>query len=82
MKFEIKRHKNGFVLTKEDEVDGLVYQETETEEGEPEAFAAFLWLLIDEYGPQECKSRYSPKRLHVEIRPGDKCESSLRKRRA
>ena len=75
MKFEIRRVRNGALLrveaeTPDEEADEIVYQETETDE--IEAFADFLRLLLEHYGPST--SRYSPKRIHVVIEPGDKFE--------
>jgi hypothetical protein len=75
MKFEIRRVQNGAVLRVEPDYpdaspEGVVYQETETDE--VETFAEFLRYLVDHYGPQT--SRYSPKRIHVSVEPGDKFE--------
>jgi len=52
-----------------DDENEVVYQEMEDE---VEAFAEFLRFLTDEYGPPT--SRYSPKRIHVIVEPGDKYE--------
>lgn len=75
MKFEIRRVQNGAVLRVEPEIPDeeakeIVYQETET--GEIEAFADFLRLLLEHYGPTT--SRYSPRRIRIVIEPGDKFE--------
>ena len=75
MKVEIRRVRNGVLLRVEPdeagkEAEEYVYQETEL--GEIEAFAEFLRLLLDEYGPTT--SRYSPTRIHVIVEPGDKHE--------
>lgn len=75
MKFEIRRVRNGAVLRVEPEIPDeeakeIVYQETET--GEIEAFADFLRLLLEDYGPTT--SRYSPRRIRIVIEPGDKFE--------
>ena len=75
MKFEIRRVRNGVSLRVEpddqsEEAEEYVYQETES--GEIEAFAEFLRVLLDEYGPTT--SRYSPKRIHVIVEPGDRYE--------
>ena len=77
MRVEIRRVRNGVLLRVEpveagEEAEEYVYQETEL--GEIEAFAEFLRLLLDEYGPTT--SRYSPKRIHVIVEPGDKYESA------
>jgi hypothetical protein len=77
MKFEIRRVRNGAVLRiepdgSEAEAEELVYQESETHE--IEAFADFLGLLLDHYGPNT--SRYSPKRIYIRVEPGDKFEAS------
>jgi hypothetical protein len=79
MRFEIRRVKNGVVLRLEPESpaeppEEAVYQETEG--NEIEAFAGFLRLLLEQYGPQT--SRYSPQRIHVVIEPGDKFEPGNR----
>lgn len=69
--FKIRPVKNGLLLEcvrYDDESEELVYQETEV--NEIEAFAQFLRLLADEYGPST--SRYSEKRIRVKISPGDK----------
>ena len=73
MKFEIHRVKNGAVLRveydyPEGEVEEIAYQETDG--GEIEAFADFLRLLDEHYGPST--SRYSPKRIYISVEPGDK----------
>ena len=75
MKFEIRRVQNGAVLRVEPEIPDeeakeIVYQETET--GEIEAFADFLRLLLEHYGPTT--SRYSQRRIRIVIEPGDKFE--------
>ncbi len=76
MKFEIRSVKNGAVLrveldSPEAEVEEVVYQETES--AEVEAFADFLRFLLDHYGPTT--SRYSPKRIHILVEPGDKYDA-------
>ena len=48
----------------------IVYQATD--DGEIEAFADFLRYVLEHYGP--ATSRYSPKRIHVIVKPGDKYE--------
>jgi hypothetical protein len=75
MKAEIRRVRNGVLLRVEPDEGGdgaeeYVYQETEF--GGTEAFAEFLRLLLNEYGP--ASSRYSPQRIHVIVEPGDKYE--------
>jgi hypothetical protein len=73
MKIEIRRVQNGAILSieEDDEVNEVVYQEG-GEAGEIEAFADFLRHLTNNYGPQT--SRYSPKRVHISVEPGDKYE--------
>jgi hypothetical protein len=73
MKFEIHRVKNGAVLRveydyPEGETEEICYQETDG--GEIDAFADFLRLLDEHYGPST--SRYSPKRIYIRVEPGDK----------
>lgn len=77
MKMEIRHVRNGAVLRVEpeqpgDEVEEFVYQESES--ADIDAFADFLQLLLDHYGPTT--SRYSPKRILVIVEPGDKYEPS------
>lgn len=78
MKFEIRSARNGVILRVEsDEPDAapeeVVYQERDGDD--VEAFADFLRHLVDHYGPTT--SRYSPKRIHVTVEPGDKFEPPL-----
>jgi len=73
MKCEIRSTKNGAVLRvehdyPEGETEEICYQETS--DGEIEAFADFLRCLNDHYGPST--SRYSPKRIYIVVKPGDK----------
>jgi hypothetical protein len=72
MKFEIRPAQNGIVLKVDhgDEDEEIVYQESDG--NEIEAFADFLHFINDHYGPST--SRYSPKRIHITIEPGDKFE--------
>jgi hypothetical protein len=75
MRFEIRSARNGAVLRVEpDDPDAtpeeVVYQERDGDD--IEAFADFLRHLVDHYGPTT--SRYSPKRIHVMVEPGDKHE--------
>jgi hypothetical protein len=73
MKFEIRHTNNGALLRvehdyPEGETEEICYQETESTE--IEAFADFLRFLNDHYGP--ATSRYSPKRIHILVKLGDK----------
>ena len=73
MKFEIRHTNNGALLrvehdNPEGETEEICYQETEG--GEIEAFADFLRFLNDHYGPST--NRYSPKRIHILVKAGDK----------
>jgi hypothetical protein len=75
MKFEIRRTKNGALLRveydhPEDETEEICYQEAE--DNEVEAFADFLRILNEYYGPST--SRYSAKRIYILVKPGDKHE--------
>ena len=75
MKFEIRPAKNGIVLEVEHGIEGeepeeIVYQESDG--NGIEAFADFLHYINDNYGPST--NRYSPKRIHITIEPGDKWE--------
>ena len=78
MKIEIRNALNGVVLKidregLEEHAEEIVYQATDDPDAEVEAFADFLRFLLEEYGP--VSSRYSPKRIHVIVEPGDKYES-------
>lgn len=73
MKFEIRPATNGIVLKvdhgeQDEKPEEIVYQESDG--NEIEAFADFLRLLNDHYGPST--SRYSSKRILITIQPGDK----------
>lgn len=75
MKFEIRNVSNGVVLRIEPEASGdeaqeIVYQARD--DAEVEAFAEFLRHLVENYGPHT--SRYSPNRIYVRVKPGDKFE--------
>lgn len=75
MKFEIRNVKNGLVVAAwltedENEKEEIVFQEEFSEEDSVEAFATFLRCLNEHYGPST--SRYSPKRIYVLVKPGDK----------
>jgi len=72
MKFEIKPHKNGFAVHVDDDDQGYVLQDDCT--NEVDAFASFLCTLLNEFGPSECGSRYSNRRIHIHVTKGDKCE--------
>ncbi|MBM4251793.1 MAG: hypothetical protein FJ146_07460 [Deltaproteobacteria bacterium] len=71
---KMKRAKNGWFLETEDGV--IVYQEpindSSFEVDEVERFADFLRAINMEFGPST--SRYSPKRIHILVEPGDKYE--------
>ena len=71
MKLEIRQAKNGVIFSVNG-CDEVVYQEREDEDLSANAFAEILRFIIDEYGP--ATSRYSAKRIYVEVRPGDKYE--------
>jgi hypothetical protein len=89
MRFDIRRVKNGCVLVatssaeETGEKEEIVYQEDYDDGNDIECFADFLRLIADTYGPST--SRYSPKRIYVDVRSGDKYETpaapkSLRKK--
>ena len=71
---EIRRARNGWILKVErpasgdGEPDEIVHEEKY--EDEVECFADFLRSLNDEIGPST--SRHSPKRIYVQVEPGDK----------
>jgi hypothetical protein len=75
MKFEIRHAQNGAILRvehdyPEGEIEEICYQETDG--GEIEAFADFLRYLNENYGPST--SRYSPQRIYISVKPGDKSQ--------
>ncbi len=76
LRCEIRRARNGWILKVEHpafeagEPDEVVYEEKYDDE--VECFAAFLRSLNDEFGPST--SRYSPKRVYVQVERGDKYE--------
>lgn len=78
MKFETRAVQNGVLLRVDtdspgSQVEEIVYQKTEI--AEVEAFADFLRFILDNYGP--VTNRYSPKRIHILVEPGDKYEACL-----
>lgn len=79
MRFELRHAANGAVLRIEQDpddgtsVEEIVYQERDGDE--IEAFAEFLRLISENYGPST--SRYSPKRIRIIVEPGDKYEDSM-----
>jgi hypothetical protein len=77
MIFEIKKSKTEAILkvnsgTQNDEIEEIVYQENYDDK--IECFADFLRYQEEHYGPSP--SRYSGKRIYVEVRPGDKFEDN------
>ena len=73
MKFEIRSTKNSALLRvehdyPEGETEEICYQETEY--ADIEAFSDFLRFLDEHYGPTT--GRYSPKRIYISVKPGDK----------
>ena len=75
IKYEMRSARNGAVLKIIDDANDetlLTYQEGSEEEQEVERFAEFLQSLDENYGP--ATSRYSPKRIHIIVKPGDKYE--------
>ncbi len=71
--FELRTCKNGHVL-KVTEVDGsteeVVHQGNYRDE--IDSFHAFLWEVLDAYGPQ--RDSYGTRNINVEIKPGRKYE--------
>jgi hypothetical protein len=79
MRFEIKNARNGFIVSCDSDEEPMVFQEISDELEEVEAWACFLRELTFMYGPDACRSRYSAKRIYVEVRPGDKYEDGFEK---
>lgn len=77
MRFEIKYAKNGFIVSSDSDEQPMVFQELSDELEEVEAWACFLRELTFTYGPDACRSRYSAKRVYVEVRPGDKYQDGF-----
>ena len=81
MIFEIRNAGNGLILkmidneNKDNVEEEIVYQEKY--EDEVECFADFLRYLEEQYGP--ATSRYSGKRIYIEVKPGDKFEEGPKK---
>lgn len=79
MKFEIRRVKNGSILTAfmvgDESKEELVCQEKFDEDDEVDCFAEFLQLINEHYGPST--NRYSEKRIHISVGPGDKYEKPI-----
>lgn len=74
MKFELEHASNGIILTVDDGDDKEQYVYQRTDEGEIEAFAEFLWGILENYGP--VTSRYSDKRIYIRVAPGDKNDAA------
>jgi hypothetical protein len=79
VKFELRSVKNGLTLKAwqtNDETGGheeIVFQESYDESDEVERFADFLRTIDEYYGPST--GRYSPKRIYIVVKPGDKHEA-------
>lgn len=77
MKLTIETAANGWIIRKEpDELDDrselyvFSYTGSPHEVDEVNSFSDFLWQLNELIGPTT--SRYSPARIHVQVKPGDK----------
>lgn len=75
MNIDIRSAKNGLILKvryrdDDPETEEVVHQQDEDDD--VEAFAAFLYYLVENFGPST--SRYSPKRIYIRVEPGDKYE--------
>lgn len=68
MKFTMRRAKNGLILKSKD--GELLYTESDTDGDDIDRFYDFLYTILEHYGPMT--SRHSPKRIYIDIRPGDK----------
>ncbi len=79
LRCEIRGAKNGWILKVEhpaagvNEPDEIVVEEKY--DSEIECFADFLRTLDEELGPST--SRYSPQRIYIQVRPGDKHEDTI-----
>lgn len=56
---------NGMIVTIDEQT--YVWQDGPNE---IDSFVEFLYLLMDNHGPQ--MSRYSPRRIYITVEPGDK----------
>ena len=74
LRFEIKEVSNGILVEAkylhDDDATGEQLVCQFIEDDEIEAFAAFLRLLDEHYGPMS--SRYSKERIYIVVAPGDK----------
>jgi hypothetical protein len=73
MKFEIKYTENGVILKAD---KGEIYCYQEQYDNAHDAFADFLRIIADNYGPTD--SRHDPKRIYIKVRHGDnyKCPNA------
>jgi hypothetical protein len=69
MKFEIKRSENGIILTA-DNGDSYCYQESYGGDEDHDAFADFLRVILDNFGPAD-DGRHEKKRIYISVRHGD-----------
>ncbi len=72
-KFTMKSALNGYILSSDD--GEILYQTTDDDKDEIERFCEFLYAVKEHYGPST--SRYSPKRIYINIEPGDKYEENV-----
>jgi len=74
LRFEIKEVSNGILVEAkylhDDDATGEQLVCQSIEDNEIEAFAAFLRLLDENYGPMS--SRYSDRRIYITVAAGDK----------
>ncbi len=82
MKLTIEQVNNGYILRVDDCEDSrtLVFSTDERldekdNQGEINSCVSLLWNILDLIGPST--SRYSPSRIYIDVRPGDKYEDSV-----
>jgi hypothetical protein len=68
MKFYIKHIKNGVVLQAKD--GDICYQESYDGDQDHDAFADFLRIITENFGPTD--GRHGKKRIYITVRHGDK----------
>jgi hypothetical protein len=74
MKFELRFAKNGWILEYFDPEMPQEIVGVESDD-EHEGFREFLWAILENFGPSD--SKYSKKRIHINILPGRDYEGPL-----
>lgn len=73
--FRVGEAANGYIVESRDASMLAVFEAGEYDEnGEVDCFVNLLRFILEQHGPST--SRYSAKRIYIEVRPGDKYEPS------